>query len=312
MYKPFFCFVVAVSLVGCRQRENVAQLKALSNSLQYANEILKEGNHQLSEALISTVNDPSTHSLGIMWEPRGNRIKKKADSIVEMIEDLKANLPEQKDRNYNGAGNTLLIKLSAFKDSLPEIIHVEDFKEIPFKYVSIKKDVINLNKIVPLLPGYTDSLNDTQRKKYAKGWLEENFSGTSPAMAMVVLNRIESDLLTTTKTYMDYCLSQTVVMRCGGYTEFHPLASLSSSYVKQGQSVEVTAGIGSFSAAMRPQIFINGKEISLTDYATAVHRFTASGKPGKHNVAVKIKFTKPDGSIATVERALEYIIADEK
>jgi hypothetical protein len=293
--------------------------------LQYANEILKNDNHLLSATLIDRLNDPQSRLHGIIWEPRGNRIRREADSIVVMIESIKASLLKQTDsfRKENttwpgqlsaidGPGNKLLINLSAFKNSLPAIIHVNDFIDNPAKHASIKKDLSRLNTIVPLLPGYIDSLNDTQRKEYAKNWLEENFSGTSSAMAMVVLNKIESDLLATTKTYMEYCLNQTVVLTCGWYTEFRPLASLSSRYVKQGQPLEVTAGIGSFSAAMRPQIIINGKEISLTDYATAVHRFAASGKPGKHNVSVKIKYTKPDGTIATVEKSLEYIIADEK
>lgn len=320
MYKPIFCIAVAVGLVGCRQRENVRQLKAISKSLQYANDILKNDNRLFYEALIDKLHDPRSLPLGIIWEPRGKRIRRESDSIVVMIEGLKASLLKQTDsfRKENTAwveqvpGNKLIVKLSAFKDSLPSIIHVDDFKETPARYESIKKEVFHLNTTLPLLPGYIDSLNDTQRKQYAKNWQEENFSGISPVMAMVVLDRLESDVLATTKTYMEYCLNKTAVLTCGWNADFYPLASLSSSYVKRGQSVEITAGIGAFSVATRPQIIINGQEIPLTDYATAVHRITASGKPGKHQVNVKVKFTKPDGVIATIEKSLEYIIADEK
>ncbi len=39
--------------------------------------------------------------------------------------------------------------------------------------------------------------------------------------------------------------------------------------VKSGQSVEVTAGIGQFSAAVKPRITIDGKAIKLNSYDAA-------------------------------------------
>jgi hypothetical protein len=77
-------------------------------------------------------------------------------------------------------------------------------------------------------------------------------------MALLVLNKIEHELLATTKMFLDFCLSKTVVHTC---VSFRGIAVLNSSYVKQGQSVEVTAGIGEFDTAEAPRISIDGKEI---------------------------------------------------
>jgi Tfp pilus assembly protein PilX len=107
--------------------------------------------------------------------------------------------------------------------------------------------------------------------------------------------------------YSNYCILPVV------YNQFKALAVLSSSYVEKGQPIEITAGVGEFSTAMKPRITIDGKPVALNaNDGTAVHRFTADGKPGKHNAMVRIEFTSPDGSTEYISKRLEYIIADEK
>jgi hypothetical protein len=211
----------------------------------------------------------------------------------------------------DGAGYKLVCRLAAFKDSFPGIIRVDDFVDNPHKQASMKAKIPRLLSTVPLLTGYTDSLNANLRRQHVKKWLEENFSGTTPAMALVMLNRIENDLLVTTNEFMNFCFNQIDRITCG-WRGFHAVAVLNSSYVKQGQPIEVTAGIGDFNAALRPRITMNGKEIRLDQDATAIHRFTANGKPGRHSIRVQIEFTKPDGTVEQVYKDLKYIIADEK
>jgi hypothetical protein len=325
MNKPLFCLaVIMVLLAGCRRREDLNQLKAINRSFENANNIIQENNKLVWEALVQKRHDPSYHEYGEIWEPRGGRIKKQADAIVVIIEELKSGLLKQSDSlqkeqaplidelySSDGPGYKLVCRLAAFKDSFPAIIRVEDFVDYPHKQASMKAEIPRLLSTVPLLTGYTDSLNADLRKLHVKKWLKENFSGTTPAMALVVLNRIENDLLVTTNEFMNFCFNQIDKIICG-WRGFHAVAVLNSSYVKQGQQIEVTAGVVDFYTYTKPRITMDGKEIDLNKDATAVHQFTANGRPGKHSIRVQIEFTKPDGTVEQVYKDLKYIIAEEK
>lgn len=318
MLKPLICLAMAaVLLAGCRRREDVERLKIINQSLEHANSVIQNDNKVLGEALIDRVRTPRTDYLGKIWEPRGNRIRKEADSIVAMIEHLKGDLLKQTDSlrkedpsfikqlyATEGSGDKMVQRLAAFKDSIPVI-----FKGDPsMQYAYIESNIIAINAKAPLMYGYSDSLNKDQRIQFIKNWREKNFLGTSSSMALLVLNKIEHDLLATAKLFLDFCLGQTEVNSCG----FRGIAILNSSYVKQGQPIEVTAGIGDFDTAKQPRISIAGKEIALNNEGAAVHRFAANGKPGNYKIRVEFEFGKPDGTTAHVYKDLNYIIADEK
>jgi hypothetical protein len=98
-------------------------------------------------------------------------------------------------------------------------------------------------------------------------------------------------------------------VRVSAFDALHSIMTISSSYVKAGQSVEVTAGIGQFTKVAKPHITIDGKEGKLDDGGVAVYTFSAKGKPGKYQVPVIIEFYNPDGTLATLTRQLEYVIA---
>jgi hypothetical protein len=309
--------MAGVLLAGCRRQEDVAQLKAINQSLENANSIIQDGNLLLKEDLLLKKYDLRYNSDGVIWEPRANQVATGADSIVVLINKLKQELLKQSDSlkkekapiieqlsTPNGPGSKLVGRLAAFKDSILTIIRVHDVDN------PVKK--ANLFTNAPLLPGYADSLNEAQRKQYATKWLEENFSGSSALMTLIVLNKIENELLVTTKAFMEYCISRSAIHTCGWPYRVTPVAILSSSYVKPGQPIEVTAGIGGFGPALGSRILIGGKEIALNNDGAVVHRFAAKGKPGEYKIRVEFEFTKPDGSTEHVYKDLNYIIADEK
>jgi hypothetical protein len=313
-------------LAGCRQRENVSQLKAINQSLEYSNAIIVDANKMVYEDFKDKLKDPITAAQAQRWMPRAMKIKQYADSIKVLLELVKIDLIKQTDSlkgakapvikelyESNSLGYKIFDKLAALKDSLSAIFNANEFIDNPYLYDRLKKDIGNWRNSLPVLPDYPDSLSTDQRRLYIKKCLKNFFTESSPLMVIVVLNKIESDVLITEKSLIDYFQNQIgVVDGPGFYNVFRAIASLSSSYVKRGQKIEVTAGVGSFSVAARPRIIIDDKEVSLNEEATAVHRFTANGKPGKHSVSIKIEYAKPDGSTATVTKDLEYIIAEEK
>lgn len=314
MYKPFFCFVVAVSLVGCHPEENPDQLKMVNQCLERMNVSISYDNKVLMETFRDKQNDPQIAAKVEKWLPVVNTIHQYADSVRSMLGGIKTELIAQSDslkvdfvpvvrqlHNEDGVGIRLFEKMAEFKDSIPALIGLtgpENSKYIP--------------KDIPLLQGYVDSLPANEKLQFGKKWLEKSFGRSSSLMAMIMLNKIENDVLVTEKMLIEYCNSSYTIEKIIYDDQCLPLAVLSSTYVKKGQPIEITAGLGAFSNVMKPQVLIDGKELKMNKNGSAVHQFTAEGKPGKHSVMVEIEFNKPDGTKGHFIQRLNYTIADEK
>lgn len=307
-----FSISLVLLLVGCGPQENPEQLKLVNQNLERFNSSTLYDCKLRMEAWLDRQRDPQTTGLAEIWLPGINRIHLYADSLRMMIEGIKSEIITQSDslkREYvtivkqlyieNGAGSKLFKKLAAFSDSIPVLIN--PYGPANKKYIP---------EDIPLLPGYADSLSANDRLQYEKKWLEKGFGRSSSLMAMVMLNKIENDVLTTEKILFEYCESTFCIMPVR-YSQYKALAVLNSSYVKKGQPIEITAGVGGFTDAMKPRVSINDNEMKLDD-GCVVHRFIADGKPGKHSVMVNIEFYKPDGSREYITKRLDYIIADEK
>jgi len=119
----------------------------------------------------------------------------------------------------------------------------------------------------------------------------------------------ENEVAVSENKLVEYC-NHLVISEVCGYSEFVPLTAFSSSYVKSGQSIQIQAGIGTFSAASQPRFFIDGKEVMFSSDYVVRYDFTAKGKPGKYKLPIKIVYTKLDGTLASIFRNLEYTIGE--
>lgn len=309
--------VIVFLLIGCRPEENREQLKVVNRSLEYANGILQDENSLVYLRLMELEKDPQTANVAAVWSTRVKQIRLYADSIKDLIRGIKIELIKQSDslkRDYvdvtkqlnrtEGVGQRLLNKLTAFKDSIPTIISLNKEDR------AYSNNRINqLLQTIPLLSGYRDSLTADEKNNYGRKWLEESFGHSSSLMAMIVLNKLVSDVLSTERTFINYCNSHMAIDNVI-YDKQTAIATLSSIYMKAGQPVELTVGMGSFTDDLNPRITIDGKEMKLNDDGVVVHKFIAKGLPGSHIIPVKIEYTKPDGSKSFVEKKLVYTIAE--
>jgi hypothetical protein len=261
-----------------------------------------------------------------MWLPIMNKIKADTDSLTGIIEDLKANILMQSDdlkvenvavlnslSEPTGSGYSLLNKLASFKDSIPAFFNIPNLIAYPSYHLKLNNDVVGIRKASPLLTDYAENLSKEQRNEFINKWLDKNLRGSSALMAMIVLNKLENDMLTISTVLMDYCNDQVGIGdERGLYTSFYVIRSLSSSYVKRGENIEVTAGVGEFSVAAKPRISIDGKEIMLDRNGVARYKFNARGRAGKHSIPVKFEYIADDGKPAIMNEMAEYTIAEDK
>ena len=206
MYKPFFALAMAVSLVGCHPEENPEQLKMVNQSLERINENLQSENNGLIAGIKYRLQEPQAIAIADRVLPQVNKIQMYADSIRVMLGGIKKELIAQSDslkvdfvpvvrqlHNEDGVGIRLFEKMAEFKDSIPALIGLtgpENSKYIP--------------KDIPLLPGYVDSLSTNEKLQFGKKWLEKSFGRSSSLMVMIMLNKIENDVLMTEKMLSEY------------------------------------------------------------------------------------------------------------
>lgn len=321
--KKIIVLLFITTLAACKQTAHEHQLRELNRSLEYSNGMIGEANQRTRENMEEKAHEMGTWNYGLMWMLPLKQIKSQSDSINRLIIDLKEIVLSQTDSlqntsaaiiqqwdKKNGAAYTLLNKLMAFKDSIPALFSAIDFKNDSLDSEILKTDLAFLRKSVPLLKDYTYPLAAEAREQYIKKWLKANTIEASPLMAMVMLNKLENDLLTCAGTLSDYCNQHVGILdEKGMYTKFQAVAALSSNYIKTGQTVEVYAGIGAFNNACKPIITINGKVVPLDQDAVATYHFTPNGGPGNHTLSIKFEFTKVDGTRDSFTKICKYTIA---
>ena len=176
-------------------------------------------------------------------------------------------------------------------------MHPEEFSDNPYLQQYVLKTQTAFWKTLPLLKGCIDSSDK-------KAWADSCFN---IAINLPFLNKLDNDLLVTENRLIDFCLSNTNVVS-HPYNQFSTIAVLNSKNLKAGQQLQVTAGVGTFSEASAPKIYINDKLIPLNASSVAEYAFIPPNKPGKHHVKVSIHFTMPDGTKAVKDQNLEYFI----
>lgn len=326
MIRAYFFVALIAILTGCQPKENREQLKAINLSLEKSNELIKGASERALEQMKNNHHDDPNSDRIVKLLLIMKKVKAETDTLANLIENVKVELLKQSDNlkvdnaailhslhEPNGKGYSLMNKLASFKDNIPALFNITDSINTPFLYQTVKANIEKLRKTSPLFPDYGISMNEEQRAGYLNKWLDNNLHGSSALMSMVILNKLENDVLYTGTYLMDYCNSQIYYLDGrASYEKFNAVAFLSSSYVKRGQTIEVTAGAGAFGFAANPRVSIDEREITLDRGGVALYKFKATGKPGKHSIPVKIAFKKINGFTDTLTKKLEYEIADEK
>lgn len=79
----------------------------------------------------------------------------------------------------------------------------------------------------------------------------------------------------------------------GFFDSFSAIVAQSSNYLKPGEQLEITAGVGAFSKSGQPKIIINQTQLELGEEGYVTYKFKTTQKPGNYKIPVKISFLNP-------------------
>lgn len=281
-------------------KSELAVFKATTNSLELSSKTINSTTADFRKQLFDRLHIPGNAEQAAVWQPKAAKVSELASLVIEYISILKSQLTKEGDnlklvnkvffQQNEGAG--LYRRLRNFMDT---IYTIDPW--LNKRCVELIGDRFN----------YFDSTKYDDRK-----FTHTFFNQVSTVAALSLLAKFENDIRNIEKEIVTYCYYKTS-LGCNLIREtFQVIIGQSSNCVKAGDNLEITAGVGAFSAASQPKFTIGDKLISGDDNGIAIYKFKTPSKAGKHNKAVKIEYTRPDGSRESMTKNIEYTVIEEQ
>ncbi|HEX4850681.1 MAG TPA: gliding motility protein GldM, partial [Puia sp.] len=302
--------------------------KTVNNSIGKSNGVITEKNDLTYKSLDAKLNDAQTMANAKIWAPKAFEARKLSGDLFSYIETVKQNLKkesglETKDgvesfreadldaptrlMDEHGEGKKLYASLAAYKQQMLDILKPEEFAASPLVQADVKKTKEEFASQMPLdltIPKSQsgNTLTGTEDQK----WTTSYFHMTPTIAALTILSKFQNDIKNSESQMVDYCHKKIGEVKVV-FDQFQALAQASSNYVMPGDKLTITAGVGAFSAAAKPKIWINGALQTLGPDGTAEFSTTAESA-GEKAVDVKIEYAKPDGTIVPITKVVKYTV----
>jgi gliding motility-associated protein GldM len=303
--------------------------KTVNHSIEKSNAVVADKNNITYAAFTREQSDPQTANLAKIWAPPAMQAKKYSSDLTTYIDGLKENLINESSPQTNkegkrefsdgnldaatrlfdtkGEGKVLYNKLIDYRKQLLDLLDPSHYgpevsDKIKQELAATKAEFtkrLPLDTRIPESESGTTSTGDS-----AKDWTIRYFHMTPTIAALTILSKFQSDVKNSESQVIDYLHKQIGEVKVV-FDKFEAQVGANATYLMPGDELDVTAGIGAFSAAAKPNIYINGSLQPLNADGVAEYKTKVSSTGA---VNVKIEYTKPDGSIATVEKPLKYTV----
>ncbi len=309
-----FLFLLAtISFSACDRSYSEAQLQALSRNIEAANAMIEDDIDLIFRRHDNNIHDPAYKSIAEVWDPALMGIRKHMGNTIRYLDSLKRCIRNMRESRTEGVKE--LIK--GQEDALYNIIagiagHIDTlFNNVPLANDSlvqsvIRKDMMAYKRAIGIrFSSGRDSLPIA--KISSRTWSDSHFLGATSIMIIAMLNKLQHDVLLTEYDLVTYIHRSQVFDNLRYYSNM-PIAFLSRSAVKAGDSIEVRAGIGSFAEFEGLQITIDGKPVPVNQQHIGIYELTAKGKPGNYTIPVTIQFKEYNERKVQSKEYLHYTI----
>jgi len=162
--------------------------------------------------------------------------------------------------------------------------------------------------IFSLKSNYTNEVKliDSSLKRFETDFNFFLNNNDSVFSAAFIVEKTKNDLLLLESKFSSYFNSQ-VGAFIDDYTTFSSLVGQNTNHLKTGDTLEISAGVGSFTLAAKPSFTIDGNIIEPDGNARATYRLKVTGK-GKKTIPVNISFTNTKGIKESQNLSLNYYV----
>ena len=299
--------------------------KTVDQSITTSNGLIDGKNAVTYNSFADKAKDPQTAAKAAIWKPKADKARQLSAAMFNDLEALKKRLKEEsgleikedgehfKEDNLDaatrlmdkqGEGKKLYDKLAAYKQQMLAILNPAEFANDPILQKSVTQARSDFEKSLPINLQVPKSQSGNALSNDAKGWTTNYFHMTPTIAGLTILSKFQNDVKNSESQMVDWFHDQIGAVKVV-FDQFQAIAQANSSYAMPGDEIEITAGVGAFSAAAKPRITIGGQNMPLTPEGTAIYKVTAGGA-GTKVIPVRIEYTKPDGSTAVVNKEVKY------
>ena len=287
--------------------------KTVDRSLMTASGIAEQKNVDIFKSFQRKIEDPKTKEKASIWMPKALKAKELADAMYKYIDALKVELKKESDlKIVDGKEQYKEDDLEAstrlFISNPPE--GKAKGKELFAKLTAFKQQLLAIDsgiakEVGPNLPldlSIPKSNNEVSNQEWAYGY----FHMTPSVASITILSKFQNDIKNSEAQVVEYCHKEIGEVEII-YDEFKALAQPSTQYAMPGEQIVITAGIGAFSKAAKPSIYVEGTLVPLNPDGAAEYKITA-GASGAYSKKVRISYNKPDGTLASIEKEVKYTV----
>jgi len=301
--------------------------KTVNASIEKSNGVVDQKNATTYAAFENAQKDAQTAAKAAIWAPKAVEAKKLSSELTTYIEGLKEKLidnsnPQMKDGvkeftdgNLDAAtrifdtqheGKALYEKLIKYKADLLNVLDPSHYEGLPAATAEdLKKAKATFDHSLPLdLKIPKSQSGNAPTGDSAHDWTINYFHMTPTVAALTILSKFQSDIKNSESQVVDYLYKQIGTVKLV-FDQFKPLVGTNATYLMPGDELEVTAGVGAFSAAAKPDIYINGQKQNLTADGIADYKTKVSSTG---NINVKIEYYKPDGTKDVINKEVKYTV----
>ena len=302
--------------------------RTVNNSIESSNKVVAAKNDVTYASFAEKLKDPQTAEKAKVWAPQAFKAQKLSTDLTKYIEDLKGQLidesnPQMKDGvkdftvgnldaatrifDTKGEGPKLYTSLAKYRTDLLNLLDPSQYgAEVPD---NIKADLKNakaqFEKELPLdLSIPKSESGNAPSGNIPHDWTINYFHMTPTIAALTILSKFQSDIKNSEAHVIDYLHKKIGEVKIV-FDRFDGLVGTNATYLMPGDELEITAGIGAFSAAAQPKIYMNGALQPLGSDGKADYKTKVSSTG---TVKVRIEYAKPDGSPGIVEKDVKYTV----
>lgn len=293
----FCCFFSCID-----SKQDVAAFKTLDKSLKENNEILQAQIERSYNSLERKLDDPKSAEKAKVIMPHVIVISKSSTALINYIDSISADISKVVSLENT---NSKQVFDEADRTVAKKIFTQQKLTTLKGKLAQFRSQMLGIDTIASR---QLQTIIDDILKEESE--IVDHFSfGNLPAIgAISMLTRLQNKVRIVEQLMVQFCDSRVSSYEEDFYTEFSALSMLSSKYVKRGDEVEVSAGVGAFSLKAKPKVMFNGKHIPVNVEGMAVYKFQAPNRPGKYFITTNIEFTDYDDRQHSIQRKLNYVV----
>ncbi len=303
--------VIFFSSCSDRSESELAVFKALDESLVNSNNTINNGTETTLALIEQKLSDPATTYRARVWQPKAMQIGKLSSDINAYIENLKSNLKKEarlvsgdNSESFSESNKDAVNRLFVISDKGKDLNdHLIKYKENLMAIDSQLTKIFKNSVIITASFDSADYKNQNMNKIF--------FDNTTVIAALAMLSQLQNNVKNIENRMVQFCYYN-IPSADGYFTTYSAIIGQSSTYVRAGEKIEITSGVGYFSSRQsQPEITVNGTNINIDETGVAVYKFKASTKAGKHIVPVKINFTDQEGKKQLITKDVEYTVSKE-